>query len=125
MHIHKSPLLEELMNRIRDQRAYAKYSLERIGSWAQMRDGTQIFQRMTFFLQRIIRRRITFHHHFLCLDLKRLFCLRSSHQCTFYDYSSPHIQMSDLVKILQLIAVYHLDRLKKGTVMHHQKSKVF
>ena len=56
MHVHKTSLLEKLMNRISSQRTHTKYSLECICSRTKMRNRSKIFKTMTLLLQRIIRR---------------------------------------------------------------------
>ena len=48
-----------------------------------MSNGSQIFKTMTFFLQWIFRRTMTFHHNAFCLDFKRLFCVGGSCKNTF------------------------------------------
>ena len=50
MHIDKSSLHEEGMDRISDQGSDTEHCLESIGTCSQMRDGTQILKGMTLFL---------------------------------------------------------------------------
>ena len=91
MDIYETSLLEELMDGKSDQRADTEYCLESICPGTQMGNGPQIFHAVTFFLQRIVCGRISLHSYLLCLDLKRLFCIRSGHQFTLYDNSRPYV----------------------------------
>ena len=50
MHIDKSPLHEEGVDRISDQGSDTEHCLESIGTCSQMRDGTQILKGVTLFL---------------------------------------------------------------------------
>ena len=88
-----------------------------------MGHGTQVLQRMTFFLQRIIRCGSALYSYLHCLNLKRLFCLRGSYQRSFYDHSCSYIQFADLCKVLHGIMIYYLQSLKKRTIMKHQETK--
>ena len=125
MHINKIALLEKLVNRICTQGTYTEHRFKRIGSRTQMRNGTQILKRMTFLLQRIIRCGSPFHGYLCCLDLKRLFCFRRRHQLSFYNDCCSDINLADFLIILQTISIYNLNRLKKGTIIHYNESKIF
>ena len=58
----------------------------------------------------------------VCLDLKRLFCLRCRHQCSFYDHGCSDIQSWQIsCKILHVVMIYDLQGLKKSTVMQYQE----
>ena len=91
VHIDKTPLLEELMNGIRDHGAHTEHCLEGIGSRTQMGNGAQVFHGVALFLQRIVCSGIPFNSDLLCLDLKRLLCLGCCNQGTFYDNGSAYI----------------------------------
>ena len=82
-------------------------------------------QTWTLLLQRIIRCGSTFHGYLCCLDLKRLFCFRRRHQLSFYNDCCSDINLADFLIILQTISIYNLNRLKKGTVIHYNESKIF
>ena len=123
MYIHKPSLLKELMNRIRCQRTHTEYSLKCIRSRTQMRNRSQILKRMTFLLQRIIRSRRSLDLHFIRLNLKRLFCLRSSDKRSFHNNRSSDIQFRNFRKVLHLIMIYNLKRLKIRTVIYYNETK--
>ena len=123
VHINKSLLLEELMNRIRCQRTHTEYSLKCIRSRTQMRNRSQILKRMTFLLQRIIRSRRSLDLHFIRLNLKRLFCLRSSDKRSFHNNRSSDVQFRNFRKVLHLIMIYNLKRLKIRTVIYYNETK--
>ena len=91
MNINEITLLEILMDCVCDQGTYAEYSLEGVSARTQMCDGTQIFQGVAFFLQRVIRSRRTLYSNLYSLDLKRLFCIRGSNQGTLYDDGSAYV----------------------------------
>lgn len=61
--------------------------------------------------------------HFVCLNLKRLFCLWCRYQCTGHNDRCSDILSGDLIKILHFVMIYHLQRLKIRTVIYHDKSK--
>ena len=88
-----------------------------------MRDRPQILKAVALLLKRIIRRRRSFNPHFIRLDLKRLLCLRCSHQCTGHDDRCSHIQLGDFRKILHLIMINNLKRLEIRAVIYHDKSE--
>ncbi len=77
--IKEIALLKKAMNRIRSRRTNSEYCAEQIGAGTQVRHCPKVLSGMTFFLQRIVRRRSA-----LCLDggsvnFKRLFRLRRYH----------------------------------------------
>ena len=80
---------------------------------------------MPFFLQRIIRWRISFYENFFCLYLKRLLGIRCCDKRTGNDQRRSHIDFSDFLKVRKSVPVYYLYRLKKCAVVNHNKSKRF
>ena len=78
---------------------------------------------MPLLLQRIIRRRRSFHLHGIGLDLKRLLRLRRRNKRSRHDHRRAYIQLGDLCKIIHLVVVYDLQRFKKCPVIQHDKSK--
>ena len=90
-----------------------------------MSDGPQIFQAVTFLLQRIIRSGSSFHRHLRRLNLKGLFGLGRSHQRTLYDNGGSHIQFGDFCKVTHGVMIHDLKRLKKASVVKHDKSEGF
>ena len=108
VHIDKSSLLEEFVDRISDQGTYTEHGLESVGSRTQMGNCTQVFHAVAFFLQRIIRCGSALYADLGCLDLKWLFCLWGCHQSSLYDDGCTYVQFGDLCKVLHGIVVYHL-----------------
>lgn len=78
--IDKSPLVKKVMNGKGTFTAHTKNGVIGIGSRSQMGNGSQIFKRMAFFLQRIIGRGRPLHLGALRLQLKGLFGLWGQHQ---------------------------------------------
>ena len=114
------------MNRISDQGTNSEHCLERIGSGTQMCNGTQIFKAVTLLLQRVIRSACTFHYNLVCLHLKGLFCTGRLYNRTCYNDSCSDADFGNICIIIQLVrCVYNLQRLKKGTVIYNQESKIF
>ena len=124
MDIHEASLVEKAVNGIGNQGANTKDCLKGIGSGAQMRNGPQILKAMTLLLQRILRSGSAFHHRLSCLHLKGLLCAGGLHNGSPQDQGRPHIDFAQRIEIGQRIAVNHLKRLKKGSVIHHQESKI-
>ena len=91
MHIDKSILLKELMDRIGNQRPDAEHGGKRIRARTQMRNGAQIFHGMPFFLQRVIRSRQPLNSDLPRLHFKRLPGIRC-----LYDHSSCNDGASDI-----------------------------
>ena len=91
MDIDEALLLEVLMDRVSDQGTHTEYSLECICTCAEMRNRTKIFESVAFFLERVVCAGSTLNGNFCCLDLKRLLCLRSRNESTFYDNGSAYI----------------------------------
>ena len=91
MDIDDALLLEVLMDRVSDQGTHAEYSLEGIGTRAEVRDRTKIFEGVAFFLERVVCAGSTLNGNFCCLDLKRLLCLRCCNESTFYDNGSADV----------------------------------
>ena len=54
MHIDKAAIVEEAVDGLRRQGAHAEGALEEVGARPQMLDRAQVFQRVAFFLQRIV-----------------------------------------------------------------------
>ena len=50
MHIEEAARIKKLVNRLRYNRTYPEYCLERVCAGTQMLNGAQIFKRMTLFL---------------------------------------------------------------------------
>ena len=80
---------------------------------------------MSLFLQRIIRRGNALHQYLLRLHLKGLLSVRSSDHGSADDHRSSHIHLAKLLEIGELLPVYHLQRLKEGSVVDHQKPEIF
>src|SRR4030095_1833016 len=53
MHVNEPAILEKLVNSEREPAAHTQHATEKIRSWTQMRDLTQKFRRVPFFLERI------------------------------------------------------------------------
>ena len=123
--IYESSLLEKLMNRISAQGTYTEYRLEGIGARTQMRDCAQEFHGVAFFLQWVIRSGSAFQGDFLCLDLKRLLCVRCRYQRTFDNDGGAYVQLGDFVKVCHFIMVYDLKRFKVTSVVEDDKTKGF
>ena len=123
MYVYEASLLEELVNRVGNQGANPEYSLEGIGSGAQMGNGSQILEGVALLLQRIIRRGIALYHNLFCLNLEGLLCLRCSNQSSLYNHSCAHVQLGNLFKILHVIMVYDLQCLEAASVSHNQEAE--
>ena len=82
MNVYKVTLLEVLVDGICDQGTYTEYSLEGVGARTQMGDGTQIFQGVALFLQRIVRSGRAFYRNLSGLNFEWLLCVRGSNQGT-------------------------------------------
>ena len=102
------------MNRIGDQGTNSEHCLERIGSGAQMCNGTQIFKAVTLLLQRIIRSACAFHYNLVCLHLKGLFCTGRLYNRTCYNDSCSDADFGNICIIIQLVrCVYNLRGYKE------------
>ena len=112
------------MNGVGRQGADAEHRLKSIGPGPQMGDRPQIFQRMAFFLQGIIRGGRSFHLHGLRLDLKRLPGLRGGHQPSPDNNRGSHVQPGNFLKIFHMIPIDCLQRLKAASVLHRQKAEI-
>ena len=124
MYIHEISLLKEFVNRIGTKRTNAEYGLKGVGSRTQVRNGSQIFESMTLLLKWIIRCGSAFDDDFLCLNLKRLLCLRSRNKLTRDDQSSTDIHLGNLFIIVNSVCINHLNRFKEGTVIDYDKSEI-
>ncbi len=91
MHIDKSSLHKESMNRIGNQRTHPENGLKGIGPGTQMRNSPEIFKAVPLFLQRIIGSRRAFYKHLLRLDFKRLLCIRRRNQCSRHDNGGTYV----------------------------------
>ena len=125
MHIHKSSLLEEFMDRISAERTDPEGRLERVCSGTKMGDRPEEFQRMTLFLKGIIRCGCSFYLDTLRLDLKGLFCIRRRHQCTADNDRSPYIQVGNLRKVVHRVMIDDLQGIKTGTIVKCDESERF
>ena len=123
VHVHKIPLLEELMDSVSRQGPHPEHGLEGVGPGPQMGDGPQILEAVALLLQRVLRRGGSFHLHGVRLDLKRLLGLGRCHQGSGDDDSRSYVQSGDLFEIPHGVVINHLQRLKKGSVVDHDKAK--
>ena len=124
MDVDESALLEEAVNRVRRQRADAEDRLKGIGARTQMRNRAEIFHGMTLLLERIIRCGRALDDDALRLNLKGLLRLRRRHQRSGDNHRRARSEGGDFGEVLQLVAVDHLQRFKKCSVMQHNKSDV-
>ncbi len=123
MDIDKAPLLEELMDGICRKRSDAEGCLEQVGSRSKVRDRPHEFHRMSLLLHRIVRRGCAFQHNLRCLDLERLLRIRRRDQLTRHNDSRSDVKPADICKIRKLLSEYDLKRLKKCSIVKHQKSE--
>src|SRR5699024_353296 len=72
MHIEEAARIKKLVNRLRYNRTYPEYCLERVCAGTQMLNGAQIFKRMTLFLERIITWAFAFNRNGFRFNLKGL-----------------------------------------------------
>ena len=121
MHIDEPSLLEELVDRVSREGADPKYGLEGVGPGPQMGDSPQVLETVPLLLQRVVRRGSALHLHGHSLDLKGLLRLGRGHKRTFHDDGSSHVQFGDLREVLHAVMVHHLQRLKEGSVVHHDE----
>ncbi len=103
--------------------ADAEHCLEGIGPRPQMRDRPQIFERMAFLLERIVRSRGALYPYFLSLYLKGLLRLRSGNKSPADNYRRTHVQRGYLLEIAELIRIHHLDGIKISPVIYHYKAE--
>ena len=124
MHIHKVPLLEKLVDGIGDEAAHTEYRLERICAGAQVGHCPQILQGMALLLQGILRGGSALHRNAVRLDLKGLLGLGGFHQGTGDDQRRADICFGDLLEIVHIVVVYHLDGIKESTVVQDDEAKL-
>ena len=124
VNVNEVTLLEELVDRIGDQRTNAEYRLEGVGTGTQMRDRTQILHGVTLLLQRIIRGGRTFHENIAGLKFEGLLRIRCLHQFTLYDHCAAHVQLRNFIEIRQAVRQNDLQRLEKRTVIDHHEGEV-
>ncbi|CDA77466.1 unknown [Clostridium sp. CAG:242] len=126
MCVNKAALIEEFVDCKCCYRTNTEYCAEGVGSRSQMSDGAQKFNRMTFFLKRIIWGGKSFDCDFVSMDFIWLFCFRCQNQLTFYNNGSTNVELADFIKIFHLaIFKYYLQILEAGTVIQFDKAQVF
>ena len=125
MHVHKAPLLEELVDGVGHDAAHAEDRLEGVGSRAQMRKGAQELHRVALGLNREIRGRRTLDRDFARLNFKRLFCLRRQYQCAGDDHRSADVELRNFLEVRQLRAEDNLHLREIRAIGEIDEAEVF
>ena len=121
--VDKAVLLEELVDRVGNQRADAEGRLECICARAEMRHRAQILERVALFLQRVVRAGRSLDVHLIGLNLKRLLRLRRRDQCSADDDCGADIEMCDLAEIAHPVVENDLKRIEIRAVMNDHESE--
>ena len=80
---------------------------------------------MTLFLQRIIRRGRPFYKNFLCMHFYRLLSSGCFHNFAGHHNRCSHTDFGNIPEVFYFTAINNLERLKKGSVIHHKESEIF
>ena len=124
--VNKAALVKEFVDGICRNGTDTEGCVKGVGSGAQMRDGTQIFQRVTFFLQRIVGSGSTFDLDDLGMDLARLFRAGGQDQFTGDTQSGTNVAFGDLFEIGDLrVLKNHLQIIKAAAVVELDKAQRF
>ena len=94
MDIHKSALLEELMDRICRKRPYPEHRLKSVCAGTQVRYCTKVFKRMLLFLERVVGGGCTFKDDLFRVYLKGLLRFGSRNKGAVYDNGGADIHFS-------------------------------
>ena len=121
--VDKTALLEELMDRVGDQRADAERRLECIRARAQMRNRAQELHAVALFLHREVRCRGTFDRDGICLDLEGLLRVRRGHQSARDDNGGAHVQVRDFTVVFHGVVDDDLQCVEAGAVMEHHEAE--
>ena len=116
VHINEALLLEEAVDRKRDDGSYPEHCLEGVGAGSEMGHGAQILEGMALFLERIVGRRDSLDTYLLSLHLKRLLCIGSGYDLTPCNDGGSDAEMSDLIEVGKSVAVNYLESPEIGSV---------
>ena len=129
VHIQKALVMEETMDGLRGDGTHPKRALEQVCPGPQMLNGAQIFQRMTFFLQRIIRRAVAKDGHAVRLQFKGLLHAGGDNQGSGNFQGSAHVQrFHHIPVIMQLILLNNDLQVFETTAvvdLHERKGLAF
>ena len=118
-------ILEEFVDGVGDEAADAEHGLERVRARTQMRLGAQIFEAVTLFLQRIVRRGHALDRDAVGLELKRLLGVRREHELAVHDERRADVLAGNLVVIFELAALEHdLQALEAAAVVELDKAEI-
>ena len=105
---------------------YAEYRPESVRSRTKIRDFAQIFERVSFLLQRIVGRRSPFDRYLVRLDFKRLFGFGRQNERTFYRKRCAYVLTGDFVVIFKVCPFENdLHALERTSVVKVDKPELF
>ena len=124
LHIHKAPVLEELMHRVGRHRAHPEGSGEQVGPGTQVLDRAQELHAVALLLQGIVRSGLALHLHTAGLYLQGLLGLRGQHHGAMHHQRCTYILTCDFLIIIQHRGIqHHLQILEAGAVVQLDKAK--
>ena len=125
MGVDKAVLLEELVNGVSCHAAHPEGRRKGVGAGAQMGHGAQKFNRVAFFLQRILGAADTQHPNFVGVHLKGLLGARGQHHPAGHLQAGAHTGLGDLPVVVQLGRFEHdLQRLEAAAVRQFDEADV-
>ena len=122
--VDKVPILEKLMDGHGCQGADAKHRLEGVGAGPQMGDGAKKFHGVALGLQGIVAGGGAFHLHPGSLNFKGLLAAGGQHYVAGDDEGSTDIDFGNLLEVLNLIVIDHLNGGEIGAVVEDDEAKL-
>ena len=126
VNVYKPLRIKKFMNGESRLAPYTKYRAESVGPRTKIRNLTQIFERMSLFLQRIIGGRFALDRYVFRFYFKRLFCFGCQNESSGDTQRRADVLFRDFVVVGKVCPFkYDLNTLKTTAVVQFDKSEFF
>ena len=103
MYSDETSFVKKLMNSERKQTSYSEYCRKRVCSWSEVGDSSEIFKRVSLFLERKCFICCSQKSYFCSFEFKSLFCSFGFYEISFNLKTAPCSVSYDFIEIFKFL----------------------